>query len=262
MSGPDKTGARKIRWRGFVLPIALVLLAEVGAQVSHLQSDSLAAPSAIFVALWRQLVDGTILLATVQTLTAALAGLAIGFSLGMILGILFAVLPVFDRMFEVSVEAIRPVPPIALMPIGLLVFGFGYRLEYSIVAFATLWPALILTRSAVAGIEPKLNDVARVLRFGLIDRITKIILPAALPRIFVALRLGVGISLIVAVTVEISINTLGLGYAIMNAQQSLRPDDALALLVWIGIVGWALGAILLMIQRTLFGPAALVEGTA
>ena len=77
-------------------------------------------------------------------------------------------------------------------------------------------------------------------------------LPAALPRIFVAFRLCVGIALVVAVTTEIAANPQGLGYALMNAQQSLRPDLMFAMLLWIGLLGWGLGAGLLWLQRTWF----------
>ena len=74
-------------------------------------------------------------------------------------------------------------------------------------------------------------------------------LPAALPRIFVAFRLCVGIALVVAVTTEIAANPQGLGYALMNAQQSLRPDLMFAMLLWVALLGWGLGAGLLRLQR-------------
>jgi ABC-type nitrate/sulfonate/bicarbonate transport system permease component len=109
----------------------------------------------------------------------------------------------------------------------------------------------------VAGIEPRLVEVARVLGFGFLDRVRKIILPAALPRIFVAFRLASGIALIVAVTVEVAANPLGLGHGIMVAQQSLQPALMFAFLVWIGVLGWALNGFLLWAQRRLFGPAAM-----
>jgi NitT/TauT family transport system permease protein len=62
---------------------------------------------------------------------------------------------------EVTVEAIRPIPSIALLPIALIALGFGYRMEIVIVAFACVWPMLILTRSAVRSIEPRLMEMSR-----------------------------------------------------------------------------------------------------
>ena len=132
---------------------------------------------------------------------------------------------------ELPVEALRPIPSVAVMPIALIALGFGYRLEIVIVAFACFWPILILTRAAVAGVEPRLMEVARALRLTPAQRTLKIIVPAALPRIFVAFRLAAGIALIVAVTVEIAINPQGLGYQVMTAGQALRPDLMLAYVV-------------------------------
>ena len=161
------------------------------------------------------------------------------------------------RLMEVTIEAVRPIPSIALLPIALIALGFGYRMEIVIVAFACVWPILILSRAAVRSIEPRLMEVARALRLPPAQRVWKIIIPAALPRIFVAFRLSAGIALIVAVTVEIAINPLGLGAGIMLAQQALRPDLMLAYLVWIGIIGYALNILLTVAQQRLFGRAAL-----
>lgn len=246
-------------WRGLVVPVGLIALAEVGYAFTDGTSDTLAAPSAIAAAGLAALADGSVLQATGQTLTAALGGLALGMGLGIFFGILLGLFRLADRLMEVSIEAFRPIPSVAMIPIAMLVFGFGYRLEISIIAFASFWPILILTRAAVAGIEPRLIEVSRALGFALPSRVFKIILPAALPRIFVAFRLAAGIALIVAVTVEIAINPLGLGYAMMNAQQTLRPALMLALLVWIGLIGWGFNGLLLWMQNRLFGPAARVE---
>jgi ABC-type nitrate/sulfonate/bicarbonate transport system permease component len=243
--------------KALVLPLAVLLAFEFWARATHLQSDSLAPPSEIAMALIGAFADFSILAATRDTLFSAFAGLAIGTIIGLALGIAFGISDTFNRLMEVTVEAIRPIPSIALLPIALIALGFGYRMEIVIVAFACVWPILILSRAAVRSIEPRLMEVARALRLPPAQRVWKIIIPAALPRIFVAFRLSAGIALIVAVTVEIAINPLGLGAGIMLAQQALRPDLMLAYLVWIGIVGYALNTLLTVAQRRLFGRAAL-----
>lgn len=111
----------------------------------------------------------------------------------------------------------------------------------------------------MAGVEPRLIEVARALRLSFPARVAKIVVPAALPRIFVAFRLAAGFALIVAVTIEIAINPLGLGAGLMTAGQALRPELMLAYLLWIGIIGFALNVALVFAQRRLFGRAALVE---
>ncbi|WP_315736989.1 ABC transporter permease [Bradyrhizobium sp. SZCCHNR1093] len=245
-----------------LLPFAALLVFEAWMRLAGVQSDSLAPPSAIALALLGALTDGSLLAATRDTLASVFAGLALGGTIGLVLGIALGLSPIFNRLMEVTIEAIRPIPSVALLPIALIALGFGYRMEIAIVAFACVWPVLIVTRAAVGGIEPRLLEVARVLRLTQRDRIRKIVIPAALPRIFLAFRLAAGIALIVAVTVEIAINPLGLGAGIMTAQQALRPDLMLAYLVWIGVTGFALNTALMAAQQSLFGRAAAMGDPA
>jgi NitT/TauT family transport system permease protein len=245
-------------WRAAVLPILLIIIAEAAARAGG-PSDSVAPPSAVAVAFVEALHDGSILNATRDTLISAFAGLAIGATIGLVLGVLFGGLRKLDRLMESAVELLRPIPSVAVLPIALVALGFGYRLEIAIVAYACVWPLLIFTRAAVAGVEPGLLDIARILQLGLLARVFKIIVPAALPRIFVAFRLAAGVALIVAVTVEIAVNPLGLGAGIMTAGQALRPDLMLAYLVWIGLVGYLLNSALVLAQHRLFGRAAQIE---
>jgi len=244
--------------RALALPAALVALAEIGAR-AHGPSDSIAPPSAVVSALLEALADGSLAGATRDTLVSAFGGLAIGAGLGLALGVMLGSLRPLDRLLEPTIELMRPIPSVAVIPIALVALGFGYRLEIAIVAFACVWPLLLLTRAAVRGVEPRLIEVARALRLSPLQRTAKIVAPAALPRIFVALRLAAGISLVVAVTVEIAVNPQGLGYGVMTAGQALRPDMMLAYVVWIGIVGFAFNAALVLAQRRLFGKAAGVE---
>lgn len=244
------------RARGLVVPALLVAGAEIAARLAGLRSDALAPPSAVLVALGGALADGSIALATRDTLASAFGGLAIGGTIGLVLGLLLGLVRPLDRLMEFTVETVRPIPSVALIPIALVALGFGYRMGIAVVSFACVWPMLVLTRSAMAGVEPRLLEVARALRLSWHQRILKIALPAALPRIMVALRLSAGVAIVVAVTVEIAANPIGLGNAIMTAQQALQPALMLAYLAWIGVVGFGVNALLVALQRRLFGPAA------
>jgi ABC-type nitrate/sulfonate/bicarbonate transport system permease component len=115
-------------------------------------------------------------------------------------------------------------------------------MEAAVVAFACIWPILLVTTAAVQGIEPRLLEVARALELSYGAALRKIVFPAALGRIVVGVRLAVGIALIVAVTVEIVLNPRGLGYAMIGAQQSFHADLMYAELIWLGILGWLLNA--------------------
>jgi NitT/TauT family transport system permease protein len=205
----------------------------------------------VLAALGRAVADGSLLAATWETLSVVLAGLAIGAGGGLAAGIALGLVPLAARLCRAPVEALRSVPPVALIPLALLIFGFGGAFGAAVVAFAVFWPVLILSQSAVAGVDRTLRDVARAMELGPVARVTKVILPAALPRLLVALRLAVGLGLVIVVTVEIAANPQGLGYGMTVAQQSLRPDLMLATLLWVGVLGWGLNRVLLVAERRL-----------
>ena len=244
--------------KALVLPVLLLVAWEVAMRVSGIESNSLAMPSQIAVAFYTALLDGTILRRTGETLRAALTGLAIGGGSALVASIVLGLIPAAARLMQFSIEVLRPVPAVALIPVAILTLGFGYAMEVSLVAFATFWP-VHYRQAAIVNIEPQLLDVSRVLRLSTVGRVTKVVLPATLPRYFVAFRLATAVSLIVAVTVEIAANPLGIGYELMTASQSLHPDLMFALVLWIGIVGWALNGALLLAQRRMFGPAGMAE---
>lgn len=248
------------RASGLLIPVLAVILGEMAFRFGHLPDDTLAAPSAILASFIAALSDGSLMAATRDTLVTTFGGLAVGGLAGLALGILFGSFSRLDKLFRFPVEVIRPIPSVALIPIAMIVAGFGYTMEIAVVGFAAAWPVMITTRSAIAEIEPRLIEVARVLRLGVIATTFKIVLPASLPRIFVGVRLAAGIALIVSVTVEIAANPIGLGHAIMMAQQSLRPALMLAMLVWIGVVGVAINGLLIFAQARLFGRAGDAGG--
>jgi sulfonate transport system permease protein len=239
------------RWRAFVVPGLLLAGLEGVARTAARHSETLAPPSRAVAAFARIAADGSLLSATGFTLASAGAGLAVGSLLGVLLGLLLGLSRRAATLGFLSIEVLRPIPSVALIPLAMLVFGFGLSMELSVVAFATLWPMLILAQAAVRQVEPRLIEVGAALQLGPWQRATKIVLPAVLPRLFVALRLGVSVALVVAVTVEIAANPHGMGYALMISQQSLDPARMLAWLFWIGVVGYTLNELATRAQRAL-----------
>ena len=235
------------RLRPWVFPAVLLAIAEV--VLRQRASDALAPPSAALKSFVGLVADGSLLQATAFTLGSAALGLLVATVLGVSIGVLLGLSRRAAAWSELSVEMLRPVPSVALIPLAMLVFGFGLRMEVAVVAFAAFWPMLLLTQAAVRQVDPRLLEVSRVLELGPWDRALKIVLPACVPRLFVALRLGVAIALVVAVTVEIAANPNGMGYAMMIAQQSLDPAQMLAWLGWIGVVGFAVNAGALALQQ-------------
>jgi ABC-type nitrate/sulfonate/bicarbonate transport system permease component len=242
------------RWlEGSLLPLALIGLWEWAAIQGWLVAESVSHPSAIAKALVQVMMDGSLWTALAQTLGGAASGWLIASLAGTSVGVAFGLSRRLSKLMALSVETMRPIPSVALIPLALLIHGYGFKMEGSIVAFSSFWPVLIITESAVRGIEPRLLEVSKMLHLSLWQQTSKIILPAALPRIFVGLRLAAAVALVVAVTVEITANPQGLGYALIVAQESMRADRVFAFIAWIGLIGWGLNALLLRAQYRWFG---------
>ncbi len=234
--------------RGAVVPVMVLAVLEWYARGPGKNSDALAPPTEAVASLIGAIGDGSLLQASLFTLGSAAAGLAAGFVSGVLLGSWLGLSARAGRWGFLSVEVMRPIPSVALIPLAMMVYGFGVRMEASVVAFAVFWPMLVLAQAAARQVDPRLLEVADALRLSPAARFFKIVLPAMIPRLFVALRLGVAIALVVAVTVEIAANPHGLGYAIMLAQQSLDPALMLAWLFWIAVLGYAVNAGALWVQ--------------
>jgi sulfonate transport system permease protein len=252
----------QLAWRASVFPAVVLGLLEAWARTVGQGSDAVAPPSRALLAWAGALGDGSLLSATGFTLGCAALGLALGFIAGVLLGTLLGLSPRAARAGFLSIEVLRPIPSVALIPLAMLVFGFGLRMEVSVVSFATFWPMLVLAQAAARQVDPRLLEVARALQLSAAQRFVKIVGPAMVPRLFVALRLGVAIALVVAVTVEIAANPSGMGYSMMIAQQSLDPALMLAWLFWIGVVGYAVNAGAVALQRQVGRRMGVVEVSA
>jgi ABC-type nitrate/sulfonate/bicarbonate transport system permease component len=241
------------RWLlGGAFPVFVAGLWEVLARAGILSEDGFSRPTRFLAAAWKALGDGTLLQQTSETFGAAAFGLCIAAVAGIAAGTLLGVSRPLARAATLIIDALRTVPSVALIPLSLLVFGFSRNMSAAVAAFACFWPILIVTASAVRGIDPRLIEVGRMLGLSLPQRILKLALPAAIPAIMVGVRVAAGISIVVTVTTEIVSNPRGLGYGMSMAAQSLQPDLAWATLLWIGVVGWIVNwAILRLEQRWL-----------
>jgi ABC-type nitrate/sulfonate/bicarbonate transport system permease component len=235
--------------RGVIVPALLFACLEIFTRWNATGSDSIAPPSLALEALCKVLGDGTLVRMTGFTLAAAGGGLAIGFVLALVLGTWLGLSRRAGQWSYLTVEVLRPMPSVALIPLAMLIFGFGIRMEMTVAAFAVFWPMLILIQSSARQVDRRLMEVASALELSTWSLFFKIIFPAMVPRIFLALRQGVAIALIVAVTVEIAANPNGLGYAIMVAQQGLDPALMMAWLIWISILGYAVNGLAALIEK-------------
>jgi NitT/TauT family transport system permease protein len=162
---------------------------------------------------------------------AALLAIPLGLLMGWSAGLLRMVRPLF--------ELIRPIPPLAWIPIAILWFGIGIKSAAFIIFLGAFFPILLNTISGVLSIHPILIEAARTLHAREKDIFLKVLLPGAVPSIFVGMRIGIGIGWMTLVAAEFTgvKEGYGLGYMIMTARDIQRPDEILAGMLVIGVIG-------------------------
>jgi NitT/TauT family transport system permease protein len=143
------------------------------------------------------------------------------------------------RLIRPLVEVVRPIPPLAWIPIAILWFGIGIKSAAFIIFLGAFFPILLNTIAGVLSINPILVEAARTLHAKEKDIFYKVLLPGSVPSIFVGMRIGVGIGWMTLVAAEFTgvKEGYGLGYMIMTARDIQRPDEILAGMLVIGLIG-------------------------
>ncbi len=222
----------------------LVGLWDLLVRTGGIDFQFLPAPSAIAGGARDLLSSGDLMSNVAHTVRVTLIGWLLASALGIGLGLLLGLSETAWRWSMASIEVMRAIPPVSLVPVALLVFGFSIRMELMIILFVSAWPVLVNTIDGVRGVRSELLDVARMLRMSTVARITKMVLPAAMPSIVVGLRLALSLSLVLAVVAEMIGNPEGLGNALVSAQQALQPEEMFAYVFAIGLLGVGLNAAL------------------
>lgn len=234
--------ARRVNGPGLLTMAGLLGLWEAAVRTGMLEFQYLPAPSAIGGGIGTVVSSGELATSTLHTLRVTLLGWLLASVLGAGMGVVLGLSNTAWRYSMASIEVMRAIPPVTLVPVALLVFGFSVRMELTIILFVSAWPVLVNTIDGVRGVRSELIDVARMLRMAPASRIGKIVLPAALPSIVVGLRLALSLSLVLAVVAEMIGNPSGLGNALVRSSQALRPEEMFAYVFAIGLLGVALNA--------------------
>ena len=233
--------------------LALIGLWQLGADAGLISPVFFPGPDRSFGTLWEQLHEAEFWHAFAETLRRMALGFVSASLIGIAAGALIGLSRNLRDYVEPTLELIRPLPASAVIPVFVLLIGLNERMIIAVIAFASLWPVLLGTVHGFKTIEPRLIEVSRLLHLSPLELIFKIALPNAMPDIFAGLRLAAAVSLVVAVTVEITANPIGLGYALIVAQESMKPDRMFVFLIWIGFLGWLVNATLLRAQQRWFG---------
>ncbi len=228
----------------FVLPLLVILIWQAFSSLQLIPSYKLPSPVEIILGFKDLLIVGVppgnlLHNHMLYSLYRVALGYAIAALLAIPLGLLMGWSPVLLRTTRSLFEVVRPIPPLAWIPIAILWFGIGIKSAAFIIFLGAFFPILLNTISGVLSIQPILVEAARTLHAKEKDIFLKVLLPGAVPSIFVGMRIGVGIGWMTLVAAEFTgvKEGYGLGYMIMTARDIQRPDEILAGMLVIGVIG-------------------------
>ena len=167
-------------------------------------------------------------------------GFLLGIAIATPLGFLLGVSPTLTRMFDPIMQVLRPISPLAWLPLGLVLFQKSEPAALFAIAVCSMWPTVINTMMGVRAIPQDYWNVAKVLRLSKVTTFTKIIVPATLPYMFTGYRLSLGIAWLVIVASEMLTGTPGVGGFLWQEYNSLVYAHILLAIITIGVVGFVL----------------------
>jgi ABC-type nitrate/sulfonate/bicarbonate transport system permease component len=242
----------RLRLGGFAVLVALLLLWEGASRAALVNQVYLPPVTKIATELWRLLLNGEIVRHLGASAVRFGLGYAIAVGLGLGVGLVMGYFRAGYLLLEPVIEALRPLPPPAIIPMAILFLGIENQMKVFVIAFACFFPVVVNTIQGVAGVDRVLLDTART--FGLTTReiLWKIVLPAASPNIVAGMRIALAIALILTVIAELVASNDGVGFMILDMERAFRIPEMYAYIFTLMIVGYLLNRLFVLFEwRTL-----------
>jgi ABC-type nitrate/sulfonate/bicarbonate transport system permease component len=254
--GPAGAGRRRAGRSGWTTPLLglagiAVLLAvwEVAPRTGAVSPRYLPPASEVLATLAERVTLPAFWTAVGDTLTAWSLGLAIAFAAAVVLGFVVGSVPALRAFTSSTVEFLRPIPSVALIPLAVLLYGTDIQSTLLLVVYAAFWQIYIQVLYGVADVDPVAEQTARSYGLGRWARARYITLPSALPYLMTGLRLGAAVALILTITAELTIGTPGLGREIDVARSSAAYASVYALIVATGVLGVTINIAVRALER-------------
>ncbi len=243
----------------FLILFLLLIIWQMLSVFTFLPGNKIPSPLQIFFAVYDLFTEGLppgkpLLMHCFYSLLRVICGFSLAVILAVPSGILIGRSKQLREILSPVIETIRPIPPLAWIPLAILWFGIGIKSASFIIFLGSFFPILLSTVSGVLSVDVILIDAARTLGGKEKDILIKILIPGATPAIYTGLRIGMGIGWMTLVAAEFTgvRSGFGLGYMIMAARDIQRPDLVIAGMVTIGLIGYVLDLLLrLMESRSL-----------
>ena len=231
------------------LVAAVLILWVIMDKQGRLNPVIMPSPGKVWGTLISLLQKGTLLQSLLVSLGRVLKGYLLASALGIVLGILIGLSRHLDRITSLLVQIIKPIPPIAWIPLVILWFGIGESGKVFLIFLGGFFIVLINVTDGIRQTDEKLIEVSRAMETPFLKHIFLVMIPSAAPNIFTGLRTGLSSCWMCVVAAELVSSTTGLGYLIMNARQFGQTDKVIIGMLTIGLVGKIMDSLLRLVEK-------------
>lgn len=233
----------------FIIILFLLAIWQLTYSIFQLNFSYIPSPIDIFQAFLSGLSSGELLIHVLASLQRVLIGYLIATIVGITLALVLAYYRTLGNNLRIIIELLRPVPPIAWIPIAIIIFGLGNTSAYFIVFLGAFFPIFTSTYVAAISLPRVYRDVVSSFELSKYIYVSKILFPFCLPGIFTGLKVGMGTAWMSVIAAELVSGQSGLGYFIQINRLLLRADNVLVGMVLIGLIGYLLNGIISFIER-------------
>lgn len=212
---------RLIPW---LVPVSLILIWQFLVQIGWLSTRVLPSPTSVVDAGVKLASSGELLRHVSVSAGRALAGFAIGGGIGFALGLLNGISSISEKLLDTSVQMLRNIPHLAMIPLVILWFGIGEEAKLFLVSIGVLFPIYLNTFHGIRTVDPGLIEMGKVYGLKPFSLFWQIILPGALPSILVGVRFALGLMWLTLIVAETIASDSGIGYMAMNAREFMQTD--------------------------------------
>jgi sulfonate transport system permease protein len=221
----------------WALPVGIVVVWEVLSLAGWIPLRVLPAPTAVVAAGWKLLLNGELIRNIWVSFCRAIVGFAIGGGIGFVLGLINGLSRRSDRILDSTLQMVRNIPHLALIPLVILWFGIDEEAKLFLVALGVFFPIYINTQHGIRTVDPQLVEMGRTYGMSPATLFRRVILPGALPSIFVGLRFALGIMWLTLIVAETISASSGIGYMAMQAREFLLVDVVVLSIVIYALLG-------------------------
>ncbi|MFC6154635.1 ABC transporter permease [Nocardioides yefusunii] len=238
---------------GWIVPVAFLVLWHVAYEAGWINPTLLSSPVQVAQTLWESMRDGEFWDNLGMSVRRWILGFLIGGVLGLVLGALTGLSRFSERMLDSTLQMLRTIPLMGLVPLFIVWFGIGEQPKIILIAYGAFFNIYLSTFAGIRDIDRKLIEVGRVYELSPLQMARRIVFPAAMPQVLHGIRLSLGVAWLALVIAELNGASSGIGFWMQQGREFVRVDIVIAALVVFAVVGKLVDVFVRALERRLLG---------